>query len=242
MVTMRSEITFAQRQRLAENLAHVRERIASAASRAGRRSEEITLIAVTKYVSPQLAHALYDLGCTDLGESRPQELCAKTEFLGNSSIHWHLIGHLQRNKIRRVLPLVHLIHSADRQSILGYLDAEGAERGEHVPVLLEVNISGDQTKHGFAPVELQGVIGQLSSFPHLRVKGLMGMSGLESDEAESRRQFSLLRELRDQCVGAFFEGTGELSMGMSEDFEIAVEEGATMVRVGSALFEGVVGD
>jgi PLP dependent protein len=239
---MQSEVTLAQRQRLADNLAQVRERISTAANRAGRRPEEIKLIAVTKYVGPKLAHALYDLGCTDLGESRPQELFAKAEILGNSAIRWHLIGHLQRNKIRRTLPLVQLIHAADRQSLLGYLDAEAAQYGQPVSILLEVNISADPAKHGFAPAELPTVIDQLPSLPHLRVKGLMGMSGLESDDRESRRQFALLRDLRDQCRAAFAEEQGELSMGMSGDFEIAIEEGATMVRVGSALFAGLDND
>lgn len=236
---MADEVTLQQRQRLAENLAKVREQIASAAARAGRKKEEIKLVAVTKYVSTAIAGALYDLGCVDLGESRPQELWSKAGALKGMAIRWHLIGHLQRNKIRRTLPLVSLIHSVDRESLLAELDAEATRLGEPVSIQLEVNISGDVAKYGFAPQSVSAAAESLAAFPHLRLSGLMGMSGLESDPGESRRQFALLRSLRDQLTSHFASGPGELSMGMSEDFPIAIEEGATIVRVGSALFEGV---
>ncbi len=243
---MSAEVTLAQRQRLGENLAKVRDQIASAAARSGRLREEVKLIAVTKYVTPSIASALYDLGCADLGESRPQELWTKAASLAGSAVHWHLIGHLQRNKIRRTLPLVTLLHSVDRESLIAELDAEAAHLGEPASILLEVNISGDAAKHGFSLPQVAEVANKLVAFPHLRLRGLMGMSGLESDEKEGRRQFASLRSLRDQLgdqlTGAFHGGTGELSMGMSEDFQVAIEEGATMVRVGSALFEGVIGD
>lgn len=231
---MAAEVTLAQRKRLAENLAKVREQIAAAAPRAGRRKEEIKLVAVTKYVPVEIAQALYDLGCADLGESRPQELWNKAEALKGAAIRWHLVGHLQRNKIRRTLPLVSLIHSVDRESLLVDLDKEAAHGGERAAILLEVNISGDAAKHGFTADQAQKIAGRLGDFPHLSLRGLMGMSGLESDSKERRRQFATLREL-----GALIDAAGELSMGMSEDFPIAIEEGATIVRVGSALFEGV---
>jgi pyridoxal phosphate enzyme (YggS family) len=237
---MSLEVTLAQRERLADNLAKVRERINQACARTGRHADQVKLVAATKYVSASIAMALYDLGCADLGESRPQELWSKSQALAGAKIHWHLIGHLQRNKIRRTLPLVSLIHSVDRDSLITELDSEAAQLGAPAPILLEVNISGDATKHGFSPVQVMETVGKLSTFPHLLVRGLMGMSGLESDEKESRRQFALLRSVRDQLTGAFSDGAGELSMGMSEDFEIAIEEGATIVRVGSALFHGVL--
>lgn len=239
---MSAEVTLAQRQRLAENLAKIRDQIASAAARAGRSRDEVRLIAVTKYVTPAIAAALYDLGCADLGESRPQELWTKAATLAGRAVHWHLIGHLQRNKIRRTLPLVTLLHSVDRESLIAELDAEAAHLGEPVSILLEVNISGDTAKHGFTLPQAAEVANKLFAFPHLRLRGLMGMSGLESDLNEGRRQFESLRSLSDQLTGAFHGGMGELSMGMSEDFPIAIEEGATMVRIGSALFEGVIGD
>lgn len=232
---MAAEVTLTQRKQLAENLAKVRDQIAVAAARAGRPKEEITLVAVTKYVSTEIARALYDLGCADLGESRPQELWSKAEALKGAAIRWHLIGHLQRNKIRKTLQLVSLVHSVDRESLLVDLDKEAAQLGERAAILLEVNISGDAAKHGFTAQEAQKIAGQMGNFPHLSLRGLMGMSGLESDAEERRRQFAALRDL-----GALVDTAGELSMGMSDDFQIAIEEGATIVRVGSALFEGVV--
>lgn len=234
---MAGEVTLQQRQRLAENLANVREQIATAAVRAGRRKVEIKLVAVTKYVSTEIASVLYDLGCVDLGESRPQELWNKAEALNHLSIRWHLIGQLQRNKIRRTIPLASLIHSVDRESLLTDLDKEASQLGQQTKMLLEVNISGDLSKSGFTAATAQEIAAKSGDFPHLSISGLMGMSGLESDATERRRQFASLRNL-----GAAIGDNLELSMGMSEDFPIAIEEGATIVRVGSALFEGVVGD
>lgn len=239
---MPAEVTLSQRRRLAENLAHVREQIAAAAARSGRRADEVTLVAVTKYAGPEIARALYDLGCTDLGESRPQELWRKAEALADASVHWHLIGHLQRNKIRRTLPLLTRLHSVDRLSLLADLDSEAAQLGQPVACLLEVNISGEPAKHGFAPTEVAAACEAIQAYPHLQLRGLMGMSGLDSDDAARRKQFALLRSLRDQHRDAFYHSEGELSIGMTDDFPLAIEEGATIVRVGSALLEGVVGD
>jgi pyridoxal phosphate enzyme (YggS family) len=228
-------------QRIAENLHQVRERIAQAATRAGRDAGGIRLIGVTKYAGPELAAALIEAGLADLGESRPQELWRKAEALAGRAVRWHLIGHLQRNKVRRTLPLVTLVHSGDSLRLLEALNEESAALGRPCDVLLEVNLSGEPAKHGFAPGELAPQLPAIAALSHLRVRGLMGMAGLDTSRDEARRQFAALRQLREKllanCPPAI--SLAELSMGMSGDFEEAIAEGATMVRVGSALFEGL---
>ena len=226
--------------RIAENLADVRSRIATAAVRSGRTEDDVRLIAVTKYVDIQSASALLALGCVDLGESRPQQLWSKAAAVGPGA-RWHMIGHLQRNKIRRTLPLVSMIHSADSLRLLQALNEEAAAAQRIADVLLEVNVSGEANKHGFAAAEMKSVLDSVATLAHIKVHGLMAMAGLEVDLDDARREFGLLRELRDelQHVAAGSMSLTELSMGMSEDFEIAVEQGATMVRVGSVLFEGL---
>jgi pyridoxal phosphate enzyme (YggS family) len=168
-------------------------------------------------------------------------LWRKAESLAGQNVRWHLIGHLQRNKIRRTLPMASLIHSGDSLRLLTALDAEAAEQHRHCAVLLEVNISGDQAKHGFRPDELAPLLPAIAAMSHLQVRGLMGMASLEGSLAEARRQFASLRELRDElaknCPPPI--DLAELSMGMSGDYEQAIAEGATMVRIGSALLEGI---
>jgi hypothetical protein len=224
--------------RLTENVTRIRHRIADAAARAGRSANEITLMAVTKYVSAEVARSLTLAGCFDLGESRPQELWSKADELADLPIRWHMIGHLQQNKVRRTLPLATMIHSIDSPRLLA---AVSEESQRPLPVLLEVNISGEATKHGFAPDAVEPVLADLSSYPNVVVRGLMCMARLEGDLDDARRDFAALRKLRDRLrhnapAGAALD---ELSMGMSHDFEAAIEEGATIVRIGSALFEGV---
>jgi PLP dependent protein len=240
--------------RLLENLTAVRGRIADAARGAGRRPDDVRLVAVTKYVDAATSARLVALGQLDLGESRPQQLWEKAAALAGTNVRWHLIGHLQRNKVRRTLPLVHLLHSGDGDRLLAEMDHEMAAAGENPPgeraplaVLLEVNISGEAAKHGFAPDalgrtddELKRFAERLAEFKHLDIRGLMGMSGLDDDPAAARRDFARLRELHERLAGAWAGRftLAELSMGMSGDFEAAIAEGATIVRVGSALFEG----
>ena len=226
--------------RIAENLADVRSRIAQAAARSGRTERAVRLIAVTKYVDVRCARMLLEVGCQDLGESRPQELWSKAAALPPYT-RWHMIGHLQRNKVRRTLPLVTLFHSADSLRLLHALDEEAAIAQRSVDVLLEVNVSGERNKHGFAPTEMAAVLDEATSLSHIKVHGLMAMAGLEGTLEDARREFANLRELRNGLRRNAPESMvlHELSMGMSEDFEIAIEEGATMVRVGSVLFEGV---
>jgi len=226
--------------RIAQNLAAVRQRIAEAAGRCGRTAADITLVAVTKYVGLDEARALVEAGCRDLGESRPQQLWEKAVALGDSP-RWHLIGHLQRNKVRRTLPLVSMIHSADSPRLIAAIDEAAAELGRRVPILLEVNTSGEPAKGGFEPAAIEPFLPELAGFRYVAVRGLMCMASLEGGLDAAHRDFAALRTLRDRlranCPPEI--ALDELSMGMSGDYEAAIEEGATIVRIGSALFEGV---
>jgi len=224
--------------RIAENVAQVRGRIADAAGRSGRTADAVTLVAVTKYVSADVARLLVEAECRDLAESRPQLLWEKAAKLADLPIRWHLIGHLQRNKVRRTLPLVAMMHSVDSPRLLAAIDEEHLPP---VPVLLEVHISGEAAKHGFAPGEIEPFLANAADYRHVSIRGLMGMASLEGGLDVARREFAALRELRDCSRVNCPPGVtlDELSMGMSGDFEVAIEEGATIVRIGSALFEGV---
>lgn len=224
---------------IAENLARIRDRIAAAATRAGRLPASVKLVAVTKYVGPDETRALVAAGCTTLGESRPQQLCPKAETLRDLPVEWHMIGHLQRNKARRVVPLVSMIESVDSPRLLETIDRIAGELGRRVPVLLEVNISGDAEKHGLVPNRVGTLAATLGDHPHVEVRGLMGMASLKGGIEAARTDFAALRTLRDQVQDQRLPGVdlAELSMGMSGDFEVAIEEGATIVRIGSALFE-----
>jgi PLP dependent protein len=223
---------------IAENVARVRGRIAAAAGRSGRSAGAITLVAVTKYVASDMVRPLFEAGCRDFGESRPQQLWEKAAQLADLPIRWHLIGPLQRNKVRRTLPLVAMMHSVDSPRLLAAIDEEGLPPA---PVLLEVHISGEAAKHGFSPAEIEPFLAKAADYQHVLVRGLMGMASLEGGLDVARREFAALRELRDRlrpnCSSSV--KLDELSMGMSGDFEVAIEEGATIVRVGSALFEGI---
>jgi pyridoxal phosphate enzyme (YggS family) len=230
--------------RIADNLQQVRDRIARAARAAGRRPEEIRLIGVTKYVDAGLTAELLAAGCCDLGESRPQQLWDKAAAPELAAARWHLIGHLQRNKIRRTLPLCACIHSLDSLRLLDAVQTEAEQLGLQVRGLLEVNCSGDASKHGFAPAELAGALARRSDWPRIELIGLMTMAAREGELAEAYRNFVSLRELRDEARTANpreADFLPELSMGMSGDFEEAIRAGATMVRVGSTLWEGVEG-
>ena len=230
-------------QRMIEgNLARVRASIAAAATRAGRPPETVKLVGVTKYVGPEVVRALVAAGLRDLAESRPQQLWEKAAALADLPLRWHQVGHLQRNKVRRTVPLVAMVESVDSVRLAAAIDQVAAERGRRVPVLLEVNISGEAAKHGFAPSEVEAALGAVAGLGHMEVRGLMGMAGLEGHLEDARRQFASLRDLRDRLQPVCPNGIAlaELSMGMSADFEVAIEEGASMVRIGSALFEGVL--
>jgi PLP dependent protein len=229
------------RSLVAENVGRVRAQIAAAAASAGRAADEVTLVAVTKYVEADVARALVAAGCHDLGESRPQSLWDKAAELATSDVRWHLIGHLQRNKIRRTLPLVSLIQSVDSRRLLAALDEEAGLIGMRASVLLEVNVTLDRTKTGLPVHELEPLVQWAATLAHVSVRGLMGMATLGGGDKEARLDFARLRNLRDQVAKNCPPNVvlGELSMGMSNDFEAAIREGATIVRVGSALVEGL---
>jgi pyridoxal phosphate enzyme (YggS family) len=222
---------------LADRVASVRERIAGACRRVGRDPAGVTLVATTKTVSPRVAAVAAELGLPDLGESRPQELWKKAEAV--SGVNWHLIGHLQRNKIDRTAPLVALIHSVDSERVLEALDAFGRKRGTPVPALLEVNCSGEESKGGFAPDAVPAACDGAVARTGVTVRGLMTMAAYADDPQLARPAFVKLRDLRDALRARTGLPLGELSMGMSNDFEVGVEEGATFVRIGTTLFEGI---
>jgi pyridoxal phosphate enzyme (YggS family) len=230
---------------LAERLAAVEQRMGAACRRAARDRAEVTLVAVTKTVEPAVAALLPPLGVFDLGESRPQELWRRAEVLaGAALVRWHLIGHLQRNKIERTLPLVHCIHSVDSLRLLEALERACPScrpAGSRLDVFLEVNASREANKHGFAPEEVADLAPALLPLKHVRVAGLMTMAAYEEDPERCRPTFAGLCRLRDQLRAAVgpLHPLEELSMGMSNDFEVAIEEGATMVRLGTVLFEGL---
>ena len=227
------------RQRIADNLAAVEERLHAACRRTGRARNEITLIAVTKTVSVEVAALLPGLGVFDLGESRPQELWRKAAAV--ACVRWHLIGHLQRNKIERTLPLIDRIHSVDSLRLLEALEEACRQASRTLPALLEVNASGEASKHGFAPEDVLGLAPRLAELQHLRIEGLMTMAAYEEDAERTRPTFAALRTLRDRLAAELGRPLPQLSMGMSNDFEIAVEEGATQVRLGTVLFERIEG-
>lgn len=228
-------------ERIADNVAKIRHSITEAAARSSRSPDEVTLVAVTKYVGSELIRPLYAAGCRQLGESRPQQFWGKAEELKELEIEWHLIGHLQRNKARRTLPYVSLVHSGDSLRLLETLNELSRELKRVTDVLVEVNISGDESKHGFSPDDVERTLPKLAELASLRIRGLMGMAAWGTSPEEARRDFAALRQLRDRlrpnCPPEI--QLDDLSMGMSGDFEVAIEEGATLVRVGSALFEGV---
>jgi PLP dependent protein len=226
-------------KQIEHNLTAIRQRIAQAAAASGRSAADVALVAVTKYAPVEQARALAAAGCLDLGESRPQQLWQRAELLADVPVRWHLVGHLQRNKVGRTLPLVSLIHSVDSPRLLAAIDETAAELKIRAPVLLEVNISAEPAKSGLSPDDVSPLVDRLADYRHVDVKGLMCMAGLESGHDAARREFAALRELRDRLQPNCPAGTtlDELSMGMSGDFEAAIAEGATLVRIGSALFE-----
>lgn len=228
------------RLELEKRIGAVEARIRSACVRAGRARSTVTLVAVTKNAPDDVLPLLPEFGIVHLGENRPQQLWRKAALLPQS-VHWHLIGHLQRNKIDGTLPLVDLIHSADRLAVLQALDEQAAALGRTVPVLLEVNASREASKQGFAPEEVLRLVPSLEALRSVQVRGLMTMAAWEEDPERCRPCFVLLRELRDRLAAQVSADRHpeELSMGMSNDFEVAIEEGATLVRIGTALFEGL---
>jgi len=214
---------------LRDNLARVRDRVEAACRRAGRDPSAVTLVAVTKYADDAAVQELINLGLRDLGESRAVEGAARVARFG-PDVRWHFIGHLQTNKAARVADSFSAIHSIDRDGLAETLEKRCAARPRALPSFVQVNISGEATKGGFAPADAASAVSRLrAACPHLPVEGLMTMAPAGPPES-ARPVFRELRRIAEAC------GLGGLSMGMSEDFEVALEEGATHIRVGTALF------
>ncbi len=216
-------------QKLQENLEKIQEKIRQSALKANRNPAEITLIAVTKTVSSAFVAKLIELGVKNIGENRVQDARDKKNTLSYDGISWHMIGHLQSNKVKTALETFDFFHSVDTLSLAQELSKR---TNQTIPILLEVNASGEESKQGFAPECLEKNLQQILELPHLDVQGFMTMAPLTANQEICRACFKKLRILRDRFQ------LKHLSMGMSQDYEIAIEEGATMVRVGSALFEG----
>jgi len=217
---------------LAERVAEVRARIKAAATRGGR-GQQVTIVAATKTHGPEAAQAAYDAGLHDVGENKIQEALKKIAAV-DVPVRWHLIGHLQRNKVKALEQFV-LLHSLDSPRLADAVCAFGLARGRAVDVLIELNISGEDSKGGYTLSELLPEAERLVSLAGIRVRGVMTMASFTATESQLHRTFAEAREARQVLIEAGHPAE-ELSMGMSNDYEIAVEEGATMVRLGTTLF------
>ncbi|XZE52169.1 YggS family pyridoxal phosphate-dependent enzyme [Planctomycetaceae bacterium SH139] len=227
-------------EQIVSNWQRLLAEVNEAATKAGREPASVRVVGVSKYVDAATTKLLRQAGCQELGESRPQALWDKAAALENLDCHWHMIGSLQRNKVRRTVGLVTLIHSVDSQRLAEAIAAAAAETpAGQVAGLVEVNISGDTNKHGFAPAELLPALEQMAPLGGLAIKGLMTMASQGSSPEQAQSEFAQLRQLRDslreQGLPAGIS-LNELSMGMSGDFPQAIAEGATIIRVGSRLF------
>ena len=220
---------------IAENLDRVREQIAQTAAKAGRAADDIELVAITKTHPAEKVREAIEVGQTLFGESRVQEARVKIPKLP-SSVRWHFVGHLQKNKIRHALPLFEMIHSVDSLGLAQEVNRIAEEEGMHPRILLEVNVAGEGSKFGFAPDKLREQMEEVLALPRLSILGLMTIPPLAEEAKVSRKYFVQLRELRDRLQTEFRVDLAHLSMGMTQDYPIAVEEGATLVRVGTAIF------
>lgn len=225
---------------IVDNYRRIEERVAKAALAAGRDVDEVKIVAVSKYVGVSETAALLAAGAKLLGESRPQQLWEKSAALELQGAQWHLIGHLQRNKVDKTVGCCELIHSVDSPRLLKAINKAASQRGTPSRVLLEVNISGDAEKHGLTAEVTRELVGLLADYPHVEVQGLMTMAAREGSVEVARGNFATLRQLRERLLAEFQNiELPELSMGMTGDFAAAIAEGATLVRIGSALFEGL---
>ncbi|MHC5110098.1 MAG: YggS family pyridoxal phosphate-dependent enzyme [Planctomycetota bacterium] len=243
------------KRKLAENIKKVEQRIEDACRKAGRDPREITLVAVTKAVSLDVIRSLVDLDLQHFGENRVQDLTKRAgmvnEFLSRRARdlaagakprpEWHMVGHLQRNKVQMLIPWVSMIHSVDSLRLAEEIDAHASRLGRVTPVLLQVNISNESQKHGVAVAATLPLLEQIRSLEHIEIRGLMGMAQLTDDVEAVRHTFNRAKELFDEIVCERICGPNfrDMSMGMSNDFEHAIEFGATYIRVGSALYEGI---
>ena len=222
---------------VAENVAGIRERIAKAARRAGRRPEDVRLVAVSKKVEAERVRQAIAAGVAILGENYIQEAQGKVEEVGRA-VSWHFIGHLQTNKAKHAVRLFAMVHAVDSLALAQELSRQAGREGKVLSILLQADLAGEATKFGARAEELEQMAEAISRLPSLAVKGLMTMPPYAEDPEDSRRYFAELRQLRDRLTARRIQGIvmDELSMGMSNDFEVAIEEGATLVRVGTAIF------
>jgi hypothetical protein len=225
-------------ERILSNLREVRDRIAAAAARSGRAANSVRLVAVTKTVDVEVIRVLVGAGQRDLGENRPQQLRDRAATLADLDVRWHMIGHLQRNKVKYVVPTAALVHSVDSLDLAEDLAERAEAQGLRARCLIEVNVTGEASKEGVPPGEAMDLAPAAAELPGLDLVGLMTMAPIVDDPEATRPVFAALRELRDRLnrAGGLPAPLVELSMGMTQDYEVAVEEGATWVRVGSALY------
>lgn len=222
---------------LKENLAFVENEIQAACQRSGRKREDVTLIAVSKTKPVEMLNEAYDLGIRVFGENKVQELVDKHEVMPED-IHWHLIGHLQRNKVKYIIDKVELIHSVDSIRLAEAIEKEAAKHELTANILIEVNVAKEESKFGLMPEEVDAFIDKIAEFPHIHVKGLMTIAPFVEDPEENRPIFAHLRKLSVDIAKKNVDNItmSILSMGMTNDYQVAIEEGATMVRVGTGIF------
>ena len=221
---------------IAENLKQVKRRIIEAAKRVGRNPADVRLVAVTKEQSAVTVAEGIRTGVRFLGENKVQEARDKIEALGHSGLEWHFIGRLQKNKVKFIFDLFDLIHSVDNSALAEAIHKKAQICGSCMPILLQVNVSGEKSKLGMDPLNVSNEIHKLAQLEGVKISGLMTIPPYDPNPENSRPYYARLRELRDTCFNAAGIQMGELSMGMSNDYEVAIEEGATLVRVGTGLF------
>ncbi len=220
------------------NVDTIRRRIAVACQKVGRKPGDITLLAVAKTFPAGLVREVVDFGVPDIGENYVQELLEKREQLADEVIRWHFVGHLQSNKVKYIVPWITLIHAVDNAGLAREIDRRGAQAGRVIDLLMEVNTTGEATKFGVRPDDTIALIQSLEGLRHIRIAGLMTIGPFLPDPEGSRPMFRTLRHLKDELAEAAQHNVEmrHLSMGMSGDFEVAVEEGATLIRIGTAIF------
>ncbi len=223
---------------ISANIAAVQERIASACRRAGRQKEEVTLVGVTKTFPAEMVREAVRAGMRDIGENYVQEALRKRDLVTEPDVRWHFIGHLQSNKVKSVAEWVHLVHALESRSLAKELDARAAHAGRIIETLVEVNTTGESSKFGLPPDRVAEFVQSLEEFPHIRIAGLMTIGPFLPDPEGSRPMFRMLRTLRDRLAQRPQPNLDlrHLSMGMTGDFEVAIEEGATLIRIGTAIF------
>jgi hypothetical protein len=222
---------------ISENLDEVRNRIRKACERSGRRPEDVTLISVSKTKPLEDLKAAYDAGSRDFGENKVQEIVQKAPQMPEN-VHFHMIGHLQRNKVKQVLPYVQMIHSVDSLRLAEQIEQDAAKAGLDMDILLEVNVAGEESKFGLAPEETEAAARKISELTHVHIRGLMTIAPFVADPEDNREIFKKLYQLAVDIRSKNIDNIdmSVLSMGMTGDYEVAIEEGATMIRVGTGIF------